>query len=306
MRKAFALAMVLWISAILMASTVYLLSIYKRSVNNAQKLNDKLHAELLSDSYIDKFKFYALTGRFKDNYIENDLNGFPNKLFLDNTTQYTDKNVTFSLRAGGEMFSLYSSNAFILEKIVKFYTNDDLNYKDPYLDWIDLDSNMLLNGAESSFYNLQSQNYSCSNMGTIQHPEELFYIKNFSKIDEQFHYEIVKNFHNVNHSKINPSVITPKVVKKFVNVSEFDLNQLKILNKNDYNQYVDRLKFLLRKNSLEDINVGSSYIVDLIITVKQHNSTVSKKINLYLNNFYKRPYMIYKYYLIHNLSKKKI
>ncbi len=83
-KNGFALAMVIWISAILMASTVYLLSVYKKSVSNAQLLEDKLNAQLLSDTEVDRFKFYALTGEFKNDFIENDLKGFPKRLYFDN------------------------------------------------------------------------------------------------------------------------------------------------------------------------------------------------------------------------------
>ena len=175
MKKGFALATVLWISAILMASTLYLLSMYKKSVNNAESLNNKLQAELLSDTYIDRLTFFALTGEFKENYITNTLKGFKAKIYINNKFQKIDDNISIKLKSCGEMLSVYGADISFLEHLMHYYTKEALNYKEPYLDWIDIDSNMHLNGAENLFYN-QFQ-YTTSNRGIIQHPEELFLLK---------------------------------------------------------------------------------------------------------------------------------
>jgi len=296
-RKAFALAMVLWISAILMASTIYLLGMYKKSVTNAQDLNDKLVAELNCDSYIDRLKFYALTGRYSQNYVQNDLEGFPSTLVLNNTFKNLDENVSIRLRSGGQMLSFYDSNILTLNHLIHFYTKDRLNYNDPYQDWLDLDSNSLLNGAENGYYFTFTKQYSCSNIGVIQHPEELFLIKNFKDIDEGVRSEIIKNFHFVNHSGLNVWMIKPKDIKKYIIISDFDLTQLSVLYQNDPIKYVYSLQVLLAKNGLDQASQSPSYVIDGDINVKYRNSRVKKQFSFYFQNSYKTPYLSYKNYL---------
>jgi len=292
-KNAFALAMVLWISAILMASTIYLISMYKKSVDNAKGLNDKLIAELKADSNIEKLKFYALTGKFQKNYINNNFFNFPTKLYLNNKNQYIDNNITFNLEAPGSMLSIYSTNSEIINKIVQSSTNTKIKYKDTYSDWIDLDSVTSLNGAENGFYSVSSL-YKCSNIGVIQHPEELFLIKYFDELNNNQKRKIIHFFHYGIYSHLNPNTITQEFASSIMQLNEFDINELKALYNKDYTRYKNKLYLLLQKNGYTDAITSSSMSLYGTITVLYKNTLVKKEFNIMFKPAYNQPYTVYK------------
>ncbi|MDF1881740.1 hypothetical protein JHD50_10595 [Sulfurimonas sp. MAG313] len=293
-KSGFALAMVLWISAILMASTIYLLGMYKKSVNNAFILNDKLQAELLCDTSIERLKFYALTGKFQGGGITNHLKNFPKKLSLKNQLQKIDNNISFKLNAGGQMFSIYSSNLSILDNLVKSYTHDTRNYIDPYMDWLDLDSSNLLNGAENGYYFIFTKAYKPSNRGVIQHPEELFLLKNFKDINKSIKKEIISNFHFVNAGGMNVEAISPENIRKYMKINDFEFLQLVQWYEKDFLKYKTFLKMHMKRNQLEGANETATKIIDGEIIVTYNKARVGKRVNLFFRTSYKRPYITYK------------
>ena len=298
-RNAFALAMVLWISAILMASTIYLLAMYKTSVNNAQSLNDKLKAELLADSYIDQIHFFILTGKFEKNYIKNNLKNFSSKIYITNNYQQVnnkDNNISFQIKGGGEMLALYSPDYKILEHLIHTYTKNNIPYIDALKDWLDTDSRVSLNGAENGFYNVSAP-YGCNNMGALQHPQELFLIKNFNTIEKKIQTKLLKYFQNTTYSAINPHAITPKTLSRLIKINDFQLNQLDELYKNDYNTYITKSRYLLQKATSFEF-FGSSSIIDGRIYIKSGDAIVSKHFTTLYKSLYNKPYIIYKNLLL--------
>lgn len=292
-RDAFALAMALWISAILMAATLYLISMYKKSVDNAKNLNDKLTVELEADSTIEKLKFYALTGKFENNYIKNSLKGFPDKLYLTDTNQTLDDNITLKLKGAGAMLSLYSSNSMPIDILAKSYSDKKLSFKDVFTDWIDLDSVTLLNGAESGYYNVSSS-YSSSNIGTLQHPEELFLIKYFKELTKSSQKNILDNFHFGIYSNINPNIITPTYANRIMELDEFDATQLKSLYKTDLQKYKEYLYLLLQKHNYTEESTSSSLTLYGTIRVKRNKTSVKRTFNIMFRPLYDKPYTVYR------------
>jgi len=306
-RDGFALAMVLWISAILMAATLFLLGNYKKSVNYAVALNDKLEAEIKADSYIVQFNYYALTGKFFHQYIENKLKGFPKKLSLLQTKIQLDKNTTLILRSGGDMLHMYALSPSIVNTMMQNHTHSRENFKDAYQDWIDLDNMPLLNGAEGGYYQANTA-YNVSNMGTIQHPEELFLIKGFQDLNESLKEKIIDNFHYGTSSIFDYAVISPGFLKNLIQVDDFELNQLYELYKDNYDLYEKKIYAMLSSH-LDADYFGVSYLVDGIIIVNQGKSSIRREFNALYKNYHQRPITIFKNHLTtkyEDLSKKKL
>jgi len=306
-RSGFALAMVLWISAVLMAATLFLLSNYKKSVVYASDLQDKLEAEIEADTYITKFNYYALTGKFQDNYIENSLKGFPKKLFLNQTPMVIDKNTTLVLKSGGGMLSMYATDASVINNMMQNYTHSTTNYKDAYLDWIDLDNVPLLNGAEDGYY-IANGHYPVSNLGTIQHPEELFLIKGFEDVNDSIRQKVIENFHYTTSSTLDYAVISPDFLRNLIKVDDFEWQQLAELYKNNYSLYKNTIVSKLSR-SIDSDYFGISYVVHGVVVVNIRNSSVRREFDILFKNYHQRPFTVYRNQLTRqyiDLSKKKL
>lgn len=293
-KKAFALSMAILISAILMLATIYLLSVYKKSVKGGFELSSKLEAELLSDSTVERLKFYAKTGKFEKNYIDGELKGFPKRVFLDGRTQRVDSNITLHLRAGGSLNSFYSVNMKAFEQMLYSVTKKQENYKAPFLDWIDIDKNIRLGGAEESYYKLMRKKYEPSNRGAVQHPEELFLIRGFLDINSSCQKEIIDSFHYINFSTINPNVIVPDDISKFVAISDFEYQQLKVLYAQDYDRYVERVKGILNKYGYTEIYGASQQMIIGTISVTYKDSVVRRNIEILTRYAYGMPFITYR------------
>ncbi|HIP37550.1 MAG TPA: hypothetical protein EYG85_11930 [Crocinitomix sp.] len=296
-KSGFALAMSLWISAILMAVTIYILSIYKKSVNNGIDLAHKLEAQLLNDSIIEKMKFYAKTGRFEKNYLLNEMKDMPKKIWLDGNTYNLDKNNSISLKGTGALQSLYSGESKILMRKINFILKDNINRKAGFLDWIDIDHEIRFNGGEDSYYRMMEKNYTPSNMGSLQHPSELFLIKGFQDINSSNQKLVMDGFHSIPDSSLNIYDVKLEEINYFMDVPSFEYEQLKALYKRDYSQYIVQLEQLFRKNGYAEIFRSPSFNIIGVVTTQYKESVVKSTIEISFKGLYKIPYTVYRQHL---------
>lgn len=296
-KSGFALAMSLWISAILMAVTIYILSIYKTSVHNGVDLKDKLEAQLLNDSTIEKIKFYAKTGRFEKNYLLNKMKDMPSQLWLNGNTHKIDENNTINLKGTGGLQSLYNADSKVLLKKINLILKDKVVREASFRDWIDIDHEITFNGGEDSYYRAMQKNYAPSNIGSLQHPSEIFLIKGFQDINSSNRKIIRDSFYAITDSSLNLYDIKLEDINDFMTLSSFEFEQLKSLYIRDYEKYIRNVERLFRKNGYSEVFRSPSYNIIGTVTTKYKKSIVRTNIEVSFKGLYKLPYIVYSYRL---------
>ena len=186
MRKAFSLSISLFISAVLLAFSIYFLSVSKTNVSNALKLNKKLFLFLQTKSYLEKVKFYIGSGEFKNFYVINKVSGLPNRLRLDGTKVEINNTIIKLQDTGGLLNVLYPNFTFLKNFLEE--NNTDVMI-DSFRDWLDWDEYVRINGAESFYYKSIGAKYVPRNKNFIAFKDELIDIrgwKNYDKYEKFF------------------------------------------------------------------------------------------------------------------------
>lgn len=185
-KKGFALALTLWIVAILSLFSIYYLNHGKKVVTKSRALQTKLKLILDSESMVELIKFYGATGVIVENRLENRLieekiKNFPNKIFIDSQKVVFD-NSTIELQDSAGLIDISDKEA-ISDYVVEDKEKKDI-IRDSMSDWIDPDDFSSLNGAEKSYYRRNGYRYNARNEQYIASSDELFLIrglKNLSK-----------------------------------------------------------------------------------------------------------------------------
>ena len=183
MKKGFALALTLWIVAIMSLVTALYLSYGREIVQKTTLLNKKLEAIFEVESAVELLKFYGMTGNLSQNNISNNelkklFPQFPTKIFIDGqVTKWGKITIILQDTAGligtndveGIMNYLISNKKILKDK--------EAIIKDSINDWLDNNSFKLLNGAESSFYRSQGYEYLPRNENYFSSIDELFSVR---------------------------------------------------------------------------------------------------------------------------------
>lgn len=294
MRKnGFALAVSIWISAILVASTLFILSMYKKGVDNASELEDKINSYLMLDGAVDRFIFFAKTGVFEKNYIMNELEKFPEKLKFGDSNQTFGEGVFVNIVSADELISVYGSDTGKINHLLNYVLQNKKDYENVIKDWIDDDDLENLNGAEKNYYFLKHALYEPSNMQVLQHPEELFLIKGLDAISPALQKRIIEQFHFSRTSILNLYVIEPSEIQKYIFLEKFEEKILESLYKTDQDLYALKLQeVLLKKADIESTTVPTKGLVVSFIS-KSGNAISRRKVDIYLRNDYNLPYSIH-------------
>jgi hypothetical protein len=184
-KEGFALALTLWIVAILSLVSVVYLSYGKKVVKKTIQLNKKLEVTFEVESTIELLKFYISTGEItKDRVINNNFNNlfpsFPTFFFIDGRPSILD-NRTIILQDTAGLINIYDDEAFS-NYLSKNLTIDDKDIiSDSMRDWLDINDFPLLNGAETPFYKQKKYAYEARNEDYISSIEELFLIRGLDK-----------------------------------------------------------------------------------------------------------------------------
>lgn len=230
MKKGFALSIVLWISLIFIAISIYFLQISKDYVKFSYQINDKLIAFLKAKSTLEKLKFYLATGHYLYNRVFNNVKGLNKSLRVDNYI-YDINNTIFSLQDISGIYRLWGLDStfknFLIENNINRKTAEIMY--NSYLDWIDKDNVSRNDGAEINYYLSKKFDYFPRN-GNIPLVYEVLDIrgwkKNFNRIQSLL---VLGNLGISNNFTVMPFTI----LKSRYGLSDNDIKFLMKLKKND-------------------------------------------------------------------------
>jgi len=274
MKPAFSLSISLWISAVLIAISVYFISVSKKNIQNSLRLNKKLEVYLKAKSALETVKFYVGTGEFKNYYIKNRLPNLPDKLFLDSTPLETN-NTTIILQDTSGLINLMYPNLDIINKLLK---NKKIKNRqilvDSLVDWLDKDDLESINGAESLFYISNRYNYTPRNSNFLAFKDEVKNIRGWL-----FEYGKVCNYFVFVPRGTYNFTTMPKILLKIkYNLPDDAIDQIFELKKNYQTDEI----FKIFHNSKEkfDALVDLPYPSKIVnIKIKSAQNNISYTIN---------------------------
>ncbi len=274
-RRAFALAVVLWISAALMAVSLYMISVTKESVDNAKRLLDKLQVQLDSESAFEKLIFYLSSAKYWEDSAKNEINEMPKKIILNRTPfefRVGESNITARVQdiGGIENVTILGMRLFALKRLVKILTGREVSnfVSDSYLDWLDTDDDPMLNGAETPYYKIyKDRAYPSANNRYIEHPDELRLIRGFDELTDKEWKKIRKYFGYSYSGSKNLMAFDEVMMKAYFDLSPSEWEQLRSLRYKDIHKYRDMfLDHIKDQEEREKMNFHPtrSFIVTLL------------------------------------------
>jgi hypothetical protein len=280
MKKGFALALTLWIVAMLSLVSVLYLSYGKKVVQKSIQLNKKLQLTLEAESTIELLKFYIATGNInKDKVINKNFKNlfpsFPNFLNIDGRIEVVD-NRSISIQDTAGLINIHDHEAFSNYLSKNLTIEDRSIIKDSIQDWLDLDSFSSLNGAESSFYKSKKYLYGTRNESFFSSIEEIFLLRGISK------YKTTINRDNLILSNAlvrNILTMNPKLLGKIYNFTKNEIEQL-IEAKKEGEMFFSNLFYQLNtQNQTPEIDgFTASNIFNIDVLIQKDN--IYKRIKL--------------------------
>ena len=180
-RSGSAIIIVLMISTIAFMLTVFTISTTRKIMNSSNILMDKLHARFKAESVMQKLKFYASTGKCEANSVRNaSVEGFPSRIFIDGRRQKIDNSTVVSIRDASSMLDVWYPDVNVLSNLLRLNNvtqNRIAEITSSYLDWIDNDDLVHLNGAEAQYYIGKGFKYTSRNSNDLQSIYELKLIR---------------------------------------------------------------------------------------------------------------------------------
>lgn len=232
MKKGFALALTLWIVAIMSLVTALYLSYGREIVQKTTLLNKKLEAIFEVESAVELLKFYGMTGNLSQNNIS--TNGlkklfphFPTRIFIDGRVTKWGK-ITIILQDTAGLIGTNDvegiMNYLISNK--KISKDKEAIIKDSINDWLDNNSFKLLNGAESSFYRSQGYAYLPRNENYFSSIDELFSVRGLvdSNLDKKF---LRSKFVVSDYTARNVITMDVDLLGNVYNLPKIEIEQLK-------------------------------------------------------------------------------
>jgi len=274
MRKAFALALTLWIVAIMSLVTALYLNYGKITVQKTKLLNKKLDAIFKVESTVELLKFYGVTGEFLSNTIKNKIlqrnfPSFPNQIFTDGRETKWNKQIIKIQDISG-LIGTADMDALVNYIISNVNISKDKSViiKESMLDWLDSNEITNLNGAEAPFYSHKGLGYTPRNENYIASLDEIFLLKGLVGV-------------KINRKKLKSKLILSSFVLR--NILTMDINVLSALYhfskieqeqlikaKKESNKTFVRLFYELRPKELnsELTGLSSSRIMKVLVSFK--------------------------------------
>jgi hypothetical protein len=289
MRKGFALALTLWIVAIMSLVTALYLSYGKKVVQKTIQLNKKLKLTLETESTIEILKFYASTGYFNKNKILNnnlkkDFNLFPSELMIDGTINIW-RNHKITLRDSSGFVNINDKNALInyLESKNNNIKDNEGIIRDSILDWLDSDNFSGLNGAEISFYKNQKRGYFSRNENYFSSLDEIFLIRGLSEYSFLEREKLKQHLILVDYVSRNILTMDINTLGKVYHLSSTVLAQLSEARKEDLDFFIKLFhKFNAGNENYELDTVLPSKILKITV-ISSSEDNISKEITLLLS-----------------------
>lgn len=183
MKKAFSLSITLWITAALIAGSVFFIKINKENLSISSKLKNKLTATIETKSNLALIKYYAATGEFERHHLNNNtLHLLPEQLLTD-ATPFTLNHSTITLQDTSGLINTFFPGEELYHLVETKKENSYYIVKDSTEDWLDKDSLYRRNGAEEYFYKKNNRGYIPRNGEFLSHYAELTLIRGFEGLN---------------------------------------------------------------------------------------------------------------------------
>ncbi len=272
-KRGFALALVLWISAALMAVALYSIVSTKESVDNAKKLLAKLQSRLDAESAFEKSIFYLSSGKYWEDSVKNEVKGMPKKIVLVNKEVFFkegESNITLRVQdiGGLENITIMARKLPVIRRLIKNVTGKSSPFAiDSYLDWLDTDEEAHLNGAESFYYkSIVSRKYGSSNRRYIQHPDELRLIRGFDILSDSEWREIKRYLAYSYSGGKNILAFPKKMIESYIKVTPSQWKELMSLKRKSLEKYRDKFfDYIIDEEEKERLNFHPtrSFVISL-------------------------------------------
>ncbi len=276
-KKGFALALTLWIVAMMSLASVLFLSYGKKVVQNSRHLETKLEVTLEVESFLELLKFYGATAKIVKNRIVNKnlkelFPSFPVSLPID-STKITWKNKIFYLQDTSGLINITD-----IEAISNFinYENRLKDKKaiiqDSIEDWLDKDRITHLNGAEDAFY--QSYKYNSRGNNYFAHIEEISLLRGMIDLNQSTLDRLFSKIYIFKRSSRNILTMDMEVLGHIYNFNQNELTQLKKARIKDIDTF-ERLfyYFIGNKFNFEIDSFMPSGAIIITISVTDKNIT---------------------------------
>jgi general secretion pathway protein K len=233
----------IFLSAIIITIGIGFNWLVKENLKSAEGLKLKSEAMLNAHSTFDTLMYLILTGKkTQKEYVLQNAEEFFTVTNIPLNGEYISAQNTLqiSIRDTNGMISLTSLNESALKRLIRMFSGEDATgIIDSYLDWIDRDRFVRLNGAEEFYYNSERLPYTPRNY-PIQYKEEFALIKGMNK-------ELYKKIEP--YITILPSLgFNPNTASEAVLMAYLDIDRDAVKSIKDY---------MLQKQILSDMELFS-------------------------------------------------
>ncbi|MEA3521613.1 MAG: hypothetical protein U9R50_01420, partial [Campylobacterota bacterium] len=278
----FALSIVIWIIAALMLGISLLLAFAKENITAISDLEKKLQTQIAVEEVLEILKYYVMTADFQyiTLYNNNPIKSkytFPKKILLDNTKYPIGHGCSIELIDTSALLNVtYSSpNSFAF-----LATNKrQMRYViiDSFLDWIDKDNFIRLNGAESNTYKIKyNQDYGTRDFGGIQDIEEIRLIQGFNKLNiDEWNY--VKSMSYTGLARLpNILLMSESQFMNYLDISSLQARELIEMRTQDMTKFFTVLK---KNKTYDDDLFVYTYSSQLRIKITSNMDRASSILN---------------------------
>jgi hypothetical protein len=282
MRKGFALALTLWIVAMLSLVSVLYLSYGKKVVKKTIQLNKKLELIFEAESTIELLKFYIATGNIdKDRVVNRNLKNifpsFPTFFYIDGRVKVMD-NRTIKLQDTAGLINIHDDEAFSRYLSKGLSIEERSVISDSLDDWLDLDGFSSLNGAETPFYKQKKYAYGARDEDYISSIEEIFLIRGIDK------YKNIDKENLILSNLLIRNILTmnPYLLGKVYGFTQNEIEQLiegRKEGKELFSNLFYRLNIDNQRPEIDGFITSNILKIDIVV----HRKTLYKKIKLLVN-----------------------
>jgi len=219
----------LLISAVIITIGIGFNWIVKEHLKAAEGLKNKTEAMLNAHSAYESLIYCILSGTLTQKEVVlnkgEDILGIKS-IPLNGSSVSINKGVTIKIQDSNGILSLANPNTDVIEKLVRLIIPENNNVKvitDSFLDWIDQDRLIHLNGAEDIFYRSEGRPYTARNY-PIQYKEEFSFIRG---MDEGMFIKLSPYITLLPNMGFNPNTAPDEVLMAYLDIDKDMLHDLK-------------------------------------------------------------------------------
>ncbi|CAA6819834.1 MAG: Unknown protein [uncultured Sulfurovum sp.] len=287
MKKGFALALTLWIVAIMSLVTALYLSYGKKTVHKTIALEKKLQAILEVESTVELVKFYGMTGKIESTNISNNnlkkvRASFPTRLSTDGREiRWGNQTITIQDVAGliGTGDTVAVSNYLVADentsKDKKVIITKSMN------DWLDSNGIKSFNGAEEEFYANSNLGYSPRNENYFSSIDELFLLRGVvdSNVDKK---KLKSKLVLSSYPLRNILIMDLDTLGQIYLFSKIELAQLKKAKQESFDLFV-KLFYQFRPEELSNESTGVNTSRIMKITIVYGDGDIRERVSFLIS-----------------------